>query len=192
MKKYALIVLVVFGVAAAWAVQGNAAEEKAPAAPIAAPATAPPKVPPPPAKFDKVGDNLPPMTLKSLKGDLTVELDKMKKPALIMFVNSSCAACRAELYAFTKLAEKNKDKLATLVVSVDFDPQNTVTRFPDLAAMPYDVMDGSDFKVASALGFNFTPATVIADGSGKQVFRKGGFSSGDDALIGQEVIKLLK
>lgn len=183
-------IAVMLSLALCLAVAGLAVAADPPAAkPDAAPA---PAAPAPVVRYDAVGAPLPPITMKTVKGDQSFALDKLNKATMIMFVNSSCSACRGELVAFTSMAEKLKAKLNVFVVTVDFDPSNTVTRFPDLANMPYTLLDGSDFKAAGTLGFNFTPATVLADASGKQTFRKGGFSQGDEKIIVAEVMKIVK
>ena len=186
MKRNVLLTALAALLVVAGLVPALAAEEAKPAAPAAAPA------PPPPPKYDVQGAQMPPVTLKALKGGPDVTLDKIGKPALILFVNSACSACRAELSALSSLAERVKGKVDSYVVTVDFDPQNTAVRFPDLQAMPYTILDGSDFKAATMLGFTFTPATVLVDGAGVQVLRKGGYSAGDEAGIGKAVLGLAK
>jgi thiol-disulfide isomerase/thioredoxin len=168
-----------------------AAEEK-PAAPKASQA-APPPAPPKPVNFAEVGAPLPPLSMKAVDGSQTVALDKLGKPAMFMFVNSACSACRLELSTFSGMAEKLKEKLDVFVVTTDFDVASSAARLGKAVPMQnYILLDGSDFKVAAALGFNFTPATVIVNGAGKQVYRKGGFSMGDDTAIVSEVLKVAK
>lgn len=186
MKRISVSLFLAFCIALA----GVAVAADPPAAKPAAPAPA--AAPAPEVAYDAVGAQLPPITMKTVKGDQTFVLDKLNKATMLMFVNSSCSACRGELVAFSSMAEKMKAKLNVFVITVDFDPSNTIARFPDLANMPYTLLDGSDFKVASKLGFNFTPATVLADASGKQTFRKGGFSQGDEKIIVAEVMKIAK
>lgn len=187
MKKVSVLLFLAFCIALA----GAAVAADVPAAQPGAPAAAAP-APAPVVKYDAVGAPMPPDTMKAVKGDSSVILNKLAKPSMFMFVNSSCSACRTELVSFAGMAEKLKAKLNVYVVTVDFDPANTISRFPDLANMPYTLLDGSDFKVAGKLGFNFTPATVLVDASGKQTFRKGGFAAGDENVIVAEVMKIAK
>jgi thiol-disulfide isomerase/thioredoxin len=162
-------------------------EEANPAQPAAAPAAKAP-APAPPAKYDKIGAGLPPIALGKVLEKGSVNLGNLGgKPALFIFMNSSCTACRAELSTLSKTAKKLAPKVTPYVVTVDFDPTSTTKRYPDITAMPYILLDGSDYKAANALGFDFTPATLVVDKTGKQVFRKGGFSGGDE----MEVFKAL-
>lgn len=190
MKRFAWILPLCLAMVVAMGCPCLAADEK-PAAEPAAGAAAP-APPPPPVKFDAVGAPLPPMTVKTVDGGKVFELAKLGKPAMLMFVNSSCTSCRLELITFKGMASSMKDKILPFVVTVDFDPKNTVSRFPDLGQMEYILIDGSDFALANKLGFDFTPATVITDASGKQTFRKGGFSKGDEKAVFAEVQKVMK
>jgi peroxiredoxin len=190
MRRFAVVFLVFVFTASGLLSICRAEEGKPASAPAAGEAV--PAKPAPPPKYDVVGAPLPPLTMKSVDGKTSVNLSKINKPSMFMFVNSSCAACRAEMVAFNNLAATNKEKMDTYVVTVDFDPENTVKRFPDLGNMAYILLDGSDFEVAGKLGFNYTPATVITDASGKQRYRKGGFSKGDDMAIYKEIKNVLK
>jgi len=153
----------------------------------------PPASAPPPMKYDAEGAPMPPIEMKKVADGGIINLAKLAgKPALFIFMNSSCTACRAEISALSKTAEKYKEKVTPYVVTVDFDPTMTPKRYPDLAAMPYILLDGSDYKVATALGFNFTPATLVVDKSGKQAYRHAGFKGGDEMEVFKAIVEASK
>ena len=187
--KRAILFAVVFVVALS--LPGTAAVSLA-AEKAAAPEAGTPAAPPPPPSYDAVGAPMPPVKLKAVNGGQEVDATKLAKPSLFLFVNSSCSSCRTEMSVLLGMAEKMKAKLDTYLVAVDFDPAGFTKRLPDQKMTEvYTILDDSAFALAGKLGFNYTPATLIVR-DGKQVFRKGGYSPGDEDGIVAEVMKALK
>jgi thiol-disulfide isomerase/thioredoxin len=166
------------------------AEETAKPMPPGASQEAPP---PPPPSYNKVGDPLPPMTIKMSNRDGTLDLAKIKKPSVFMFANSACSACRTEIALLSKMAEKMKDKIDWYIVVVDFDPTGFAKRLGNPAYEKIFVfLDDSKYEFAETLGFRSTPSTLVSNSSGKQAWRTAGFGRGDENMLAQEIIKNAK
>jgi thiol-disulfide isomerase/thioredoxin len=187
---------------------GLAAEKPAPAtkpAPAMKPAPAAKKpavsaveTPAPAAEkpaFYKTGDTIDDFTMKPLKGDdLSFKKDILgkKDATLLMFMTTVCSACQGEIAAVDKLTRKYGEKMAIYAVAVDMRGEATVG--------PYAA--GNDFKVTYILdpkftlprlfNLSYTPSVVMIDKTGKIVFMKGGYAPGDEEMLQEKVLELVR
>lgn len=162
MKK--ILSLFVIAAIAASASVCLAEEPKAPAAP-AAPAVAP-AAPAPAPIANKVGVVVPDWEAKSVEGNETYSSAKFKgKTYAIVFVNSSCAACRDELGS---LGDRDfGTKLNVLIAAVDVKPLGILQTYREKLKVTFPIIDDSKFTLARKFGIGFTPASVIVDADGK-------------------------
>ncbi|MHB8836139.1 MAG: TlpA family protein disulfide reductase [Candidatus Methylomirabilia bacterium] len=148
----------------------------APAAPaVAAPAAAP-AVPAKPAIANKIGVAVP-----AWEGALAGETKTINSSAMsgkaygVVFVNSSCSACRGELGDLMSL--KFNDSFSMLVAAVDVKLERTVATYRNDLGVTYPIIDDSKFAVARVFGIGFTPATVIVGKDGKVEFWSAGYTA---------------
>lgn len=153
-----------------------------------APAVAPPPAPalvkgeaPPPRKaaapkVNQVGMEVPAWSVKSAEDGTMFSSDKLKGKAYgIVFVNSSCSACRGELAQLTSM--KFPDDFVMLVAAVDVKIERTLKLYRDDLQVPFGIMDDSKFTLGKIFGIGFTPASVIVDKNGKLEFWGAGFTA---------------
>ncbi len=167
-----LISLLILGLASA-----AVAQTAAPPAPAAAPpAGQPAEPPPPPAVANKVGDIVRGWEAKILGTSDVLNSSKLaNKSYALVFVNSSCSSCRAEL---TELRSYEfGDKLVIHIVSVDMNPERAFDIYKNAYQMPFPILDDSTYELGKLFDFSFTPATAIIGADGKLAFRIGGYSS---------------
>jgi len=138
---------------------------------LAAPAA--PAVPAPVA--NKVGMAVPEWETKSVEGHDTYSAAKFKgKTYAIVFVNSSCAACREELGL---LGDRDfGTKLNVLIAAVDSKPLGILATYRDKLKVTFPIVDDSKFSLARKFGIGFTPASVIVGADGKLLNWFAGFT----------------
>jgi len=158
-RLFSLLVAVTFVASAAVCF---AADVKAPAA---APAVAPAAAPAPPPIANKAGVKVSEWSAKLADGGEIKSAALAGKPYALVFVNSSCAACRGELEALMNL--EFGANIAVYVAAVDVKLERVIATYRDSLKVTFPILDDSKFQVAKVFGIGFTPASVIVDGSGK-------------------------
>ena len=177
-RLFALLVTVTFVASAAVCF---AADVKAPAAAPAAPAAAAPAPPPPPPVADKAGVKVSDWTAKLVDGGDVKSASLAGKPYAVVFVNSSCAACRSELGELMNL--QFRPDFAVYIGAVDIKPERVIATYRDTFKITFPILDDSKFQVAKVFGISFTPASVIVDGSGKVEAWSAGYTEETKAEI---------
>lgn len=164
MRRLLLCTLAVFMVVGLFQVTLAGAEEAAPAPAAEAPA---------PKMANEVGAQVPPWTATLVEGGTVKSDDYKGKTYAVIFVNSSCSACRAELTEVQKLRLEDKN---VLIASLDFNPQRTLKTYREQMKLSFPVIDDSGQGLSGVFDFAFTPATVVVK-DGKVAFRFGGYSA---------------
>ncbi|MBI5418617.1 MAG: TlpA family protein disulfide reductase [Deltaproteobacteria bacterium] len=129
----------------------------------------------------EVGKPAVPFTLTNPVTQMEVSLPAAleKNPALIVFFNTSCAACEAELVAAKNYLHNNPNAFKLFAIAIDStsDARARVSKFiEDKGLGVAIVLLDPKFEVAEKYGFNFTPAAVGIDKEGKVKFVVNGFS----------------
>jgi peroxiredoxin len=185
-----VIFLLIAGTAAAADMK---AAPKAPAEAPKAPAMAAPAPPAAPVAV-KVGGTAQNFQLKDVDAkDVDLTGLKAKSPyTALVFTNSVCSACRDEMAMLAKFGQKNKEKIQLVAIftdaSTDVGAKATREMYKD--SFVY-VMD-PEFAVPPAFGFEFTPAMVLLDKSGKVLYMKGGYNRGMAEQTAGEIAAYLK
>lgn len=161
MKKlvaFSMVVMIVLGV---WAVAAFAAEP-----------AAKPKVLGP-------GDKMENFTLTDGLAGSKVSLEKdflgKSKLLAVSFMNTSCTACNAEIRLLSQLADKHPD-LKVVAVAVDARGEAVVKSYNEHKKWNVTYVLDPEYTQPPKYGFNYTPALVLADKSGKILMVKGGFN----------------
>lgn len=184
MKKLLSIGCALLLMTAAGAAFAADAKAPAPAAP-AAPAEPP---------VAKVGDAVVDFTLPDpISGKKINFMKDIKgKTTAIVFMNTGCSACLAELTEIDKLKKDVKDKLNIVAVAVDKRGEAVVKAYAEAYQFDVTYLIDPSFTLPPAYGFNYTPAMILVNKEGKIVLSMGGFNpSTDSGKTAAAVKKLL-
>ena len=139
-------------------------------------------------KVYEVGDAAPDFTLpdgisgedRQLSADIVGQADL----TALAFMNTTCSACQAEVSLLSKLAARHDGKLKVYMIAVDVRGQQLVKSYAENYKYNVEYLLDPRFSIPPVYGFNYTPALVVLDKSGKIVYKKGGYTPTDaDSLI---------
>ena len=107
------------------------------------------------------GVPLPPFALERLGGDsVTLTALRGKQVILLDFWATWCRPCRSTLRTLDRLRERFGDKLYTLAVNV-VEPREKVESFQKNFKLKSDIAFDKDGYLASELGVEFYPCTIL-------------------------------
>ena len=142
-----------------------------------------------PAGGTEVGDMAPNFSLPDgltgesveLAGDI---LGKDEGITALVFMNTTCSACQAEVTLLSKLADRMDGKLKICLLAVDIRGKKLVKSFAEHYRYNVRYLLDPEYSVPPLYGFTYTPALVLLSGEGEILYKKGGYLPGDaDALI---------
>ncbi len=117
------------------------------------------------------------------------------KPALIVFFNTSCSACEAELAAAQNYLKDKKDAFKLIGIAIDAGADSTprvIKYMEEKKLLDQTILVDPKFAVGEKYGFNFTPASVGVGADGKVKFILNGFSRAEARAFGDNLEKLQK
>lgn len=132
----------------------------------------------------KEGDLLPTISLTEVSTNTVKDVGTVLKGSVgaLVYMQTSCAACRKELTALKELLVKFPTcKVA--VISVDAGGPERVVKYKEHFGFEFPFFQDPEFKTPDLFGFSFTPALVLVDRDGKIAQLKGGFRPGDEAEL---------
>jgi peroxiredoxin len=146
---------------------------------------------PAPAAGAVVGDPLPSIELTDVENGAKAGVSAIVEGSVsaIVYMQTSCAACRKELMALKGMQAKFPE-LKIIAISVDVGNPARVKRYKEHFEFDFPFLHDPEFETPELFGFAFTPALVLVDKQGKVALLKGGFRPGDEAAIEQDVMKL--
>lgn len=136
---------------------------------------------------------MPPFLVSDLNGQAISTAGLRGKVVLLSFWATWCPPCREELPELIGLANRYKDHLQIIGVSLDDSPPADVRRFAAQAGINYPVIMGSPEIISEYGGVPALPTTFVADQQGRIVQKHVGLfpvSTYDDeirALLGMPV-----
>lgn len=138
------------------------------------------------------GDPLPSFSLPDVATGNVVEVKGLFEGHVgaLVFMQTSCAACRAELMALSGLARKYPE-LRVVAVSVDSGGANRVARYREGYAFSFPFVHDPAYTAPGYFGFSFTPALVLVNRQGSVALLKGGYNPADEALLEKDIAELL-
>lgn len=143
-------------------------------------------------KIAKVGDAFPLLELPiALSGGKTAKLDAgfFRQVTGIVFMNTSCLACRSELELLNAAKQKYQDKLNVVAISIDMNGEKAVEMYTTKFKFDATYLLDPEFTVPPKLGVSYTPALVIVGKDGKIKAVKTGYNPSTDR---DAVVSLLK
>lgn len=139
----------------------------------------------------EVGEVAPEISGKDMNGK-TVTLSSLRgKVVIVDFMASWCGPCKESLPTLNKLAKAHAKDLVVIAVSVDEKPENLKT-FLKKVPVSFSVVHDSGRSVASSYAPPKMPSSFVIDKKGKIRYVHGGFRAGDEKVLEQHVIELLR
>jgi peroxiredoxin len=154
----------------------RAAEIPAPAGEPLAAAT-----PPAPAPLGTVS---PDVTLPALSGEPRSIGSFRGRPLVLSFFATWCIPCREEIPVLSRIAERHREAIAVVGVSLDETPPESVAEFARQHGITYPVLlDPAGVDLGGTLGVPPIPATFVLDPEGRVVLaERGGSASLEEDL----------
>ena len=146
-------------------------------------------------KILAVGDKVADFKLKDgiTGNDVSFDKDYLGKSKLlaISFMNTSCSACNAEIRLLSQMASKYPD-LMVVAMAVDSRGEALVKSYNENYKFKVSYVLDPEFTQPTRYGFNYTPAMILADKTGKIVQVRGGFNpvKDGDSLVKEIEAKL--
>lgn len=143
----------------------------------------------------EVGDKIPDFKLPDIDGkEISFAKDIMGKHdvTFITFMTTACSACQAEVSAVSDIVSKYKEKVGLYAVAVDIRGAEPVKQYASTYKYNATYLIDPKFATPRLFGFSYTPSVILADKEGKVLFKKGGYSPGDDEMLAEKVIAIVK
>ena len=104
--------------------------------------------------------------------DVDLKAMMKDKQTLLVFFNTVCSNCIAELSYIDSLYEPKKSAVQPIAIGVDIGGPKVLAPFAEAKKYRYPILSDADYKVPGMFGISFTPAAVLfgADGNLKEVF----------------------
>lgn len=114
----------------------------------------------------KIGDHIPPFTLKLTNGQKIANADFQNKPAMYFFYASWCP-CSHQSMEWIKMALNNNSSTALSILGIGIqDSQKKLEEFANLHQLTFPVSTVGGNAVANSIGVKTTPTTIFADSNG--------------------------
>ncbi|MDD5760912.1 MAG: TlpA disulfide reductase family protein [bacterium] len=116
----------------------------------------------------KVGDKLAPFTLAdptTSKSYSFKDLAEGGKDVAIVFMQSACTLCVAEINDFVAAEDDLKGKLNVVLVSVDFDGARLIP-YKEAYRISFPILHDREAKVMESVDFHASPAMVLVGANG--------------------------
>ena len=143
------------------------------------------------------GDAAKDFTLKNLEGqDFKLSTFKDQKPVVLIFWQSACASCIADMAFMSEQKAKNPG-FEFVAVNVDArggtpESNKALTNFLTQKKVNLDVLLDPSYSVARLYGIGATPSTVLINKDGKVASVIMGFTPGTDEKTVADAIAKLK
>ena len=146
-------------------------------------------------KVVAVGDKVPDLKLPGIDGkEISFDKDILGKHEVtfITFMTTACSACQAEVAAVSDIVSKYKEKVGLYAIAVDIRGAEPVKQY--VATYKYNATYLLDpkFTTPRLFGFSYTPSVILADKAGKVLYMKGGYGPGDDEMLAEKVVEIVK
>ncbi len=139
-----------------------------------------------------VGQDFPVLRLPDVETGAVVEIrPEPGKVLAVVYMQTSCAACRKELLALKTLKARYPG-LDVVAVSVDSGSPARVRRYREHFGFDFPFVHDPEFRTPERFGFSFTPALVLVDRDGKIALLKGGYRPGDERELERKIQQLLR
>lgn len=140
-----------------------------------------------------VGDPIPKVILNNIKTNQASTLSELAdgKVTVVIYMQTSCAACRKELEAVKNMIQYVPE-IAVVAISVDAGSPARILKYIEHYQFPFDFLHDPSFTTPELFGFSYTPATVVIGKDKKIISLKGGYRRGDEKKLLEVVQNALK
>ena len=118
---------------------------------------------------------------RCLGGNSTVDVGKIKGPALVNVWGSWCGPCKQEMPIFVDFYSKFKEKVSLIGISVEEADVQNARDFVKLYGMSWPNLNDPDGSTRGTLGMG-VPITLFIDAQGKVAYKKIGVVSSIEEL----------
>jgi peroxiredoxin len=138
------------------------------------------------------GDLFPSLLLPNVITGKDIDvIDYLKgRVGAIVFMQTSCSACRKELKALKVISSTITD-LKVIAISVDAGARKRVVRYREGFKLPFLFLHDPEFKSPEIFGISFTPALILVDKEGTIKLIKGGYRTKDRAKLEAQIEQLV-
>lgn len=140
---------------------------------------------------------LPSITLKKTNGQ-SVRMDTLSnngKPFIIDFFATWCKPCNRELDAICELYEEWQSETGVKIYAISIDHAHNINKVKPFVAnhgWEYDVILDPNSDLKRALGIQLIPYVLVCDGKGRIVYRKSGYTDGEESFLIGKVRELIR
>ena len=140
---------------------------------------------------------LPSANLKKLDGSVVNAntFSNGGKPLIISFWATWCVPCKKELDAISKNYTEWQKETGVKLIAISIDDARSVSKLEPMVkakGWPYEVYSDEALELKKAMNVTNVPHTVILDGNGKIVWTHNSYTEGDEAILFENVKKVIK
>ena len=144
---------------------------------------------------DQEQSTLPAIEFKKLNGSNfnSTKISNDGKPILILVWEISCKPCIQEFDNITKLFKEWQDESGVKIVAISVDDNRNYNKVGQLVrskGWPFEFYQDKTQEIKRAIGIQYCPFSLLLNGKGEIVWRKGGYSPGDEFIMYEEIQKL--
>ncbi|MEW5797852.1 MAG: TlpA disulfide reductase family protein [Bacteroidota bacterium] len=135
------------------------------------------------------------LTVETIDGEeISIAALSAQGPVLINFWALWCEPCKLEMKQLQSLSEKYKSRHFS-IVAVNQDNQKSVSKVPSYVSSQqftfYIALD-PDGEIAQRFNVQNIPFSILFGKNGKIVYKTLGYKPGDEAILEQEIQKVLQ
>ena len=140
-----------------------------------------------------VGDKAPTIVLPDVTTGQSVDVTEHLKgaPGAIVFMQTSCSACRREMKALKSIVATYPD-FKVVAVSVDGSGPDRVVRYREKHELAFLFVHDPDYVTPETFGFSYTPSLVLVTREGLVDELKGGFRPSDKDYLAEKIASYFK
>ncbi len=135
------------------------------------------------------------LTVETIDGEeVSIAALSARGPVLINFWALWCEPCKLEMKHLQSLSEKYRDRQFS-IVAVNQDNQKSMSKVPSYVSSQqftfYVALD-PDGEIAQQFNVQNIPFSILIDKKGKIAYKTLGYKPGDEAILEQEIQKVLQ
>ena len=131
------------------------------------------------------------MQFRAVSGEQVRLSELQGRVVLLDFWATWCEPCKVSLPFYARLHQELGAKGLSVIAASTDEGDDEVRQYLKTTPLPYTVARDPGGQVAERLGVQLIPTSLLYDRSGRERFRKQGFTPDDEKLLRAEIDKLL-